>query len=101
MKRTYEITGRIVLEYDDSSNEFKEALASYLEVIEPAGSVESMLAHVAFHVVRFGSDRMVEGVGYIGYNGLKPKDEPYSGIMVGPDCYEFEFEPLFRPGSDQ
>jgi hypothetical protein len=35
---------------------------------------------------------MVEGVGYVGYNGRKPIEEPKSGIMVGEDYDKFDFE---------
>ena len=51
-----------------------------------------MLKHVAFHVSRFGYDSMVEGVGYVGYNERKPTEEPYTGIMVGEDFDEYDFE---------
>ena len=51
-----------------------------------------MLKHVAFYVTIFGTDGMVEGIGYVGYNGRKPTDEPYSGIMVSEDFDDFNFE---------
>lgn len=51
-----------------------------------------MLKHVAFHVTRFGHESMVEGVGYVGFNGRKPTKSPDSGIMIGEDYDEFEFE---------
>jgi len=35
---------------------------------------------------------MVEGVGYIGYNGKIPTEEPYSGIMVSLGYDEFDYE---------
>ena len=89
---TIEITGQIELTYDENSPEFKEALEGYQEVIEKGASKESMLKHVAFYVTRFGTDGMVEGVGYVGYNGKKPTEEPYSGIMVGEDYDEFDFD---------
>jgi len=91
-KMTIDITGQIELTYDENSPEFKEALEGYQEVIERDGDKESMLKHVAFYVTRFGTDGMVEGVGYVGYNGRKPTEEPYSGIMVGEDFDEFDFE---------
>ena len=90
-KITIEITGQIELTYNENSEEFKKALEGYQEVIEKEGSKKSMLEHVAFYVTRFGTDGMVEGVGYVGFNGRKPKEEPYSGIMVGEDYDEFDF----------
>ncbi len=89
---TIEITGQIELTYDENSPEFKEALEGYQEVIEKKGDKESMLKHVAFYITRFGTDGMVEGVGYVGYNGRKSTEEPYSGIMVGEDYDEFDFD---------
>lgn len=91
-KTTLEITGEIELSYDENSKEFKEALEGYRHSMEKNGSKESMLKHVAFHVNRFGTDTMVEGVGYVGYNGRKAEYEPDSGIMVSEDFDEFDFK---------
>ncbi|RXK57548.1 hypothetical protein ESA94_20330 [Lacibacter luteus] len=87
----FEITGYIELIYDENSTEFKEALEGYKKCIDKTGTKEDMLKHTAFYVTRFGTDGMVEGVGYVGYNGRKPTEEPYSGIMVSEDYDEFEF----------
>jgi len=89
---TIEITGQIELTYDENSPEFKEALESYQEAIVKKGNKVSMLKHVAFNVTRFGTDRMVDGIGYVGYNGRKPSEEPYSGIMVSEDYDEYNFD---------
>jgi len=89
---TIEITGQIELTYDENSPEFREAIEGYQEVIEKGGDKESLLKHVASYVTRFGTDGMVEGVGYVGYNGRKPTEEPYSGIMVDEDYDEFDFD---------
>ncbi len=92
-KTTIEITGQIELTYDENSTEFKDALASYADsIMERGAKKDAMLKHVAFYVNRFGIDEMVEGVGYVGYNGREPTEEPYSGIMVGEDYDEFDFE---------
>jgi len=87
-----ELTGLVELTYDENSAEFKEALEGYREVIDKNGKAEDMLKHVAFYVKRFGHEGMVEGVGYVGYNGRKPTEEPNSGIMVSEDYDEFDFE---------
>jgi len=87
-----EVTGEIELSYDEQSKEFKEALEGYRQCMDKTGTKEDMLKHVAFYVTRFGTDGMVEGVGYVGYNGRKPTEEPYSGIMVSEDFDEFNFE---------
>ena len=87
-----ELTGIIELTYDENSSEFKEALEGYQEVIEKGGNKENMLKYVAFYVTRFGKHGMIEGVGYVGFNGRKPSEDPYSGIMVGEDYDEFDFD---------
>lgn len=87
-----EVTGEIELTYDEKSKEFNEALEDYRECMYKKATKEDMLKHVAFYVTRFGTDGMVEGVGYVGYNGRKPTEEPYSGIMVSEDFDEFNFE---------
>jgi len=91
-KTTIDITGQIELSYDENSSEFQESLESYKEAIDESADKDSMLKHVAFYVTRFGTDAMVEGVGYVGYNGRKPVAGPYSGIMVGEDYDEFDFD---------
>jgi len=89
---TIEVTGEIKLSYNENSKEFREALASYAESMERGAKKDQMLKHVAFYITRFGTDGMVEGVGYVGVSGRKPGKEPYCGIMVGNDYDEFNFE---------
>lgn len=89
---TINVTGEITLSYDEDSFEFKEALEGYQKVIDRGGSKHSMLQHVAFYITRFGTDGMVEGVGYVGVNGRVPTETPYSGIMVHDGYDEFNFE---------
>jgi hypothetical protein len=90
-KTTIEITGQIELSYDENSSDFKEALKGFdCIIVNP--TKEDMLKHVAFYVTRFGTDGMIEGVGYVGFNGRKPTEEPYSGIMIGEDYDEFDFD---------
>ena len=91
-KINFEVSGNIVMEYDENSPEFKEAFEGYTSCIERNGTIRSMLKHVAFYVTRFGTDGLVEGVGYVGYNGHKPTREPYSGIMIDEDFDEYSFE---------
>jgi hypothetical protein len=91
MKAIIEITGEIELEYDPDSKEFKETLKGFRECMDHEGTKEDVLKHVAFYVTRFGSEGMIEGVGYIGDNGVKPDKEPYSGIMVN-NPVDFYFE---------
>lgn len=87
-----ELTGMVELSYDENSTEFKESLEAFKETINPMADKEEMLKHVAFYVTRFGTDGIVEGVGYVGYNDRHPDGEPYSGIMVNSGFDEFDFE---------
>ena len=91
-KTTVQISGEIELSYDVNSKEFKDTLVAYKDIIDAGGTKEDMLKHVAFHVTRFGYESMVEGVGYVGYNGRIPKEEPYSGIMIKNGYNDFYFE---------
>lgn len=86
------VTGEIELSYDENSKEFIEAFEGYKECMSKRAKKEEMLQHVAFYITRFGIDSMVEGVGYVGYNGTKPSEDPYSGIMVSEDYDDFTFE---------
>lgn len=90
-KQTIDITGQIELSYDENSPEFQQALDDYRHSCDKTATVEDMLKHVAFHVTRFGTETMVEGVGCVGFNGKKPFED-YCGIMVGEDYDEFEFD---------
>lgn len=83
--------GQVELFYDRNSKEFKEALKGFREVIDEDGTENNMLQHTAFNIVRFGYITMVEGVGYVGYDNEKPKGEPFSGIYVGKDYDEMDF----------
>lgn len=65
--------------YDPTSEDFKNALDSYIVCIDRRADVQKMMVQVAWHIRKFGSDTMIEGVGYISVNG-KVKGQPYSGI---------------------
>ena len=92
MKKIVKVSGEIELEYDENSPEFKEALEGYREVIDSTGNADDVLKQVSYYITRFGTEGMVEGVGYIGYNGKIPTEEPYSGIMVSLGYDEFDYE---------
>ena len=73
--------------YDDSSEEFKQALIDYQSVIKRKGTVEDMLKHVAASLHKQGGiQEIVEGVGYVQRKGTAEKDEKrkklWSGIYV-------------------
>jgi len=89
---TIDVTGSFELTYDENSPEFKEAFSDFKACIDKEGTIESMLKHVAHNIIRFGDDRMVEGVGYVGYNGRIPEKENYSGIMIGSGYDDFDYD---------
>lgn len=86
-------TGFFTLEYNPNSKEFKEAYDSYISCMDKTASIEDMLKHVAFHINRFGADKMVEGVGHVQIAGRK-KPENFSGITIDDDEPDFSFEIL-------
>lgn len=65
--------------YDPESDRFKEALAGYIEAIDRTANEQRMMVQVAWHIRKFGSSAMIEGVGYVSVNGII-KGQPYSGI---------------------
>lgn len=81
MNREIEIVTTVSLEYDVDSPEFKEALESYREVIYGMGDHNDLLNHVAYAVAKYGTDKMIEGVGYVANNYGTPEDD-YCGIKV-------------------
>jgi hypothetical protein len=55
---------------------------------------DEILLRTNFYITRFGVHGMVEGIGYVGVNGIKPTETPDSGIIVAPGYDEFDFEIL-------
>lgn len=78
--------------YDENSPEFKEALSSYQECIYSLGDEDDMIQHVAHNILRFGIDRMVEGVGYVKTETMEEPPENWSGITIDEEEPEFNFE---------
>lgn len=86
-----ECTTMLRLAYDPTSDKFKSALADFKDSIYKNATEESLLEQVAFYVLKYGSDRMIEGIGYISVNG-EVKGEPFSGIDLESDDFTFDFE---------
>lgn len=77
-----EITSSVVLEYDEDSAEFKQALSDYKETIYPDGTMEDMIRYVAYNMMfNCGSCNLIEGVGHVANAGQLPKDM-YCGINI-------------------
>lgn len=86
-----ECTTTIRLTYDPRSEEFLRTLSDFRESIFKKATVSDVLDQVAFYVLKFGSDRMIEGIGYISVNG-KIQGQPFSGIDLESDDFQFDFE---------
>lgn len=77
--------------YDPQSKEFQNTIASYRDSIYKGAIEEHIITHVSNYVLKFGSGRLIEGVGYISVNGNR-QGEPFSGIDLESDDVDFEFE---------
>lgn len=88
---TIKAVGYYSLKYDPTSTEFILALSDYREMIDKSATELDMLINVVHQLRIGGAYRMLEGVGYVKYQG-KIMGQPYSGIEaidVDPD-YEYE-----------
>lgn len=84
-KITVQISYEMTLSYDENSENFKQAYADYTAAIDENADVESMLTNVAIQVQQNGSERMVEGVGYVMCRGYVEDPDIFSGIEVDDD----------------
>lgn len=80
-KATINLSAQICLEYDPGSEEFKESLRSYKEIVDDNGDEEKMLENIAYNVGLFGIERMVEGIGYVAYED-RNKPDGWCGITI-------------------
>lgn len=80
--KTIEVKAYVELTYDDASPEIKEVLGAYRECISSEATLDDILRSVAIQVARYGTSRMIEGVGYVSFNGSRERP-PFSGITVG------------------
>lgn len=79
--KVVECTTRVRLSFDKGSKEFSQTFDDYREVIDRYASVDDMLCQVANYILKFGHDRLIEGIGYLAVDG-KPMGEPFSGIYL-------------------
>lgn len=78
-----EVSATISMKYDPESEEFKAALESYRDVIEDSASEEDMLRHIAWYAIAFGTEHLIEGVGYVSIDGEKRDDpEKWCGVDI-------------------
>ncbi len=91
-----EVSTTISMNYDPESEEFKNALKSYREAIEDGASEEDMLRQIAWYTTVFGTESMIEGVGYVSVDGEKKGDpEDWCGVDIV-DCFNINDTPDFQ-----
>ncbi|MDR1339856.1 MAG: hypothetical protein LBK58_07390 [Prevotellaceae bacterium] len=73
------VSGEMELHYDETSQEFKDAIEGYRTIIDPSGDVEDMLQSIACMIVQFGREELIEGCGYVSINGRKQIDYFHGG----------------------
>ena len=78
-----EVSTTISMRYDPESEEFKDSLETYREAIESGASEEDMLRQIAWYITAFGTECMIEGVGYVSVDGEKRGDlEDWCGVDI-------------------
>lgn len=78
-----EVSATISMKYDPESEEFKDSLKTYREAIEDGASEEDMLRQIAWYITAFGTESMIEGVGYVSVDGEKKGDpENWCGVDI-------------------
>lgn len=83
MTTEYEVKQVFEVNYDEGSPEFQEALEGYRECINSDADAKDMVKAAVWHIAKYGNNNMIEGIGYVKYNGLLfPRQLPYSGIEV-------------------
>ena len=89
---TVNFTGSLKFSYDENSPEFKQAYQDYKEVIDSGStSTDDMIQHIAYNVGRMGVENMVEGVGYVKYNGKVEDEDMYCGVELLDEGYDNMF----------
>lgn len=78
-----EVSATISMKYDPESEEFKDSLETYREAIEDGASEEDMLRQIAWYITAFGTESMIEGVGFVSVDGEKKGDpENWCGVDI-------------------
>ena len=89
---TVNFTGQLIFQYDENSPEFKQAFIDFKQVIDSgATSTDDMISHIAYNVARQAVEQLVEGVGYVKYNGRVEDEEMYCGVELLDEGYDNMF----------
>lgn len=83
VKTTYKVT------YDPDSPNFQNTLTDYRACIDGGADPEDIIKRACDHITWHGAESMIEGVGYVRYNGVLD-GTPYSGIDI--EDYDDEAE---------
>jgi hypothetical protein len=73
MKIKVTVEAEIQVEFDETSEEFKKLFDGYKKVIDGDAGYESFAENIAGMAARYGTDELIEGVGYPRVNGRKHK----------------------------
>lgn len=91
-----EVSATISMKYDPESKEFKDSLESYRDTILNGASEEDMLQQIAQYIAVFGTENMIEGIGYVSVDGKKKGDpEDWCGVDID-NCFNFNDTPDFQ-----
>lgn len=78
-----EVSATISMNYDPESEEFKDSLESYRDVIDDGANEEDMLRQIAWYISAFGTGNMIGSIGYVSVNGEKKGDpEKWCGVDI-------------------
>lgn len=68
-KFTVTVQADIDIEFDETSEEFKELFENYLKYFNPDCDYELFASSIVQFISRYGVDEFIEGVGYVKHNG--------------------------------
>lgn len=78
-----EVSATISMNYDPESEEFKNALKSYQDAIEGGASAEDMLRQIAWYITAFGTNGMIEDIGFVSVDGENQGEpENWCGVDI-------------------
>ena len=93
------LTAEIYLSFDENEQEFKESLELYRNATESVDDAETlkntMLQHIAWHAACFGTDCLIEGIGYVSIDGVKPNKD-WCGVDIDSNDFTLNGPPEYE-----
>lgn len=84
--KTVKLESSIKLTYDENSEPFQNALDDFRAVVKDGADADDMLKQIALVLAQSRDHlRMIEGVGYVRYNGFCKNENLYCGVDVDTD----------------